>query len=120
MKYLKLFEKFNDDSDSDDEPLSRAEEIFGKDTRLEKQFSKIVVSGLSSDSEARYWTAFNALKIELQELIDKKDPLYKEMMHRIVEGEDPTEVINDIFSKVGNSTSESERLLNKLNNYKKN
>jgi len=41
-------------------------------------------------------------------------------MHRVVEGEDPTEVISDIFSKVGNSTSESERLLNKLNNYKKN
>ena len=118
MKYLKLFEKFNDDSDYDDEPLSRAEEIFGKYTRLEKQFSKIVVSGLSSDSE--YWSTFNALKIELQELIDKKDPLYKEMMHRIVEGEDPTEVISDIFSKVGNGTSESERLLNKLNNYKKN
>ena len=40
MKHLKKYETF---SPYDDEPLTRSEEIFGKQTRLEKQFSDIVV-----------------------------------------------------------------------------
>lgn len=111
MKYVKKFETFNP---YDDEPLSRVEQVFGKQTRLEKQFHDIVVNGLIGE-DGKYWSTFNALKIELGEIIDEEDVLYKEMMHRIVEGESPTEVMNDIFNRVNVSTKESKRLLSKLN-----
>jgi TPP-dependent indolepyruvate ferredoxin oxidoreductase alpha subunit len=41
----------------------------------------------------------------------------KELQHRIVEGEDPTEVINDICTRIKKPTSEVQRLLKKLNSF---
>ena len=118
MKYLKLFENFDP---YDDEPLSDTEKHFGKQTRLEKQFSKIVVDGLSSedDNTSRFWSTFNALKSNILDLIDDEDVTYKELMHRIVEGEDPLKVMNDIcynlvFKNI-TLTPEIKRLLAKLN-----
>lgn len=110
MKNLKKFESFNP---YDDEPLTRSEEIFGKKTRLEKQFSEIVVDGLVGD-DSIYWSTFNALKIEIKPFMDEN--LYKELQHRIVEGENPTEVMNDICFKI-KLNGESERLLDKLNKH---
>lgn len=110
MKHLKKFEGFNP---YDDEPLTRSEEIFGKQTRLEKQFSEIVVNGLVND-DTGYWSTFNALKGEVKEVADENT--VKELQHRIVEGENPTEVMNDICSRL-QPTKELERLLNKLNNF---
>lgn len=110
MKHLKKFEGFNP---YDDEPLTRSEEIFGKQTRLEKQFSEIVVDGLVND-DTGYWSTFNALKIEVNEVAD--EITFKELQHRIVEGENPTEVMNDICSRL-EQNSEMKRLLNKLNNF---
>ena len=111
MRNLKKFESFNP---YDDEPLSRMEELFGKQTRLEKQFSKIVVDGLSSNDESLsiYWSTFNALKIELKYECDELT--FKELQTRVVEGENPTEVMNDICSRI-EQNSEIKRLLKKLN-----
>jgi hypothetical protein len=108
MKHLKKFEGFNP---YDDEPLSRTEELFGKETRLEKQFSKIVVSGLCSDDESQYWSTFNALEIEVKDEID--EVAIKELQTRVVEGENPTEVMNDICLRI-EQNSEIKRLLKKL------
>jgi hypothetical protein len=116
MKHLKKYETF---SPYDDEPLTRAEEIFGKQTRLEKQFSEIMVDGLSSDDVdvAHYWSTFDALveNITGDKLID--ETTHKELQHRVVEGENPTEVINDICSRIKKPTSEVQRLLKKLNSF---
>ena len=81
MKNLKKFESFNP---YDDEPLTRGEEMFGKQTRLEKQFSKIVVKGLVDDDNG-YWSTFNALKIELKDECD--EVTFKELQTRVVEDE---------------------------------
>jgi|LauGreDrversion4_2_1035121.scaffolds.fasta_scaffold298797_2 hypothetical protein len=116
MKHLKLFEGFNP---YDNEPLTRSEQIFGKQTRLEKQFSEIVVDGLSSDDVdvAHYWSTFDALveNITGDKLID--ETTHKELQHRVVEGENPTEVMNDICSRINRPTSEIQRLLEKLNSF---
>ncbi len=114
MKHVKKFEGFNP---YDDEPLTRGEKIFGKQTRLEKQFSEIVVAGLVSDDddEALLWSTFTALNGEIKNIIGSDDVLYKEMQSRIVEGENPVEVMNDICSKLESKNKEMERLLNKLN-----
>ena len=109
MRYLKKFESF---SEYDDEPLTRTEEIFGKKTRLEKQFSNIVADGLIGEDDI-YWSTFNALKIEVKKVVDKVT--YKELQHRVVEGENPTEVMIDICSRVDNN-KEMQRLLKKLKN----
>lgn len=111
MKYLELFEAFNP---YDDEPLSRVEQHFGKQTRLEKQFSEIVTNGLMG-KDGYFWSCFNALKIEITEVIDEDDNLYKEFMHKMVEGEEPIEVINWICKKIPKN-AEIYRLLKKINN----
>jgi len=110
MKNLKKFESFNP---YDDEPLTRGEEMFGKKTRLEKQFSKIVVKGLIDD-DTGYWSTFNALKIELKDECD--EVTFKELQTRVVEDENPTEVMNDICSRI-EQNSEIKRLLKKLNSF---
>jgi len=116
MKHLKKYEKFNP---YDDEPLTRSEQIFGKQTRLEKQFSKIMVDGLSSDDHdvTHYWSTLNAIVINIEEdkLLDESS--FKELQHRIVEGEDSKEVINDICTRIKKPTSEVQRLLKKLNSF---
>jgi len=109
MKHLKLFENFNP---YDDEPLTDTEKIFGKETRLEKQFSQIVVDGLIND-ETPYWSTFNALLIEIKKVVD--ETMYKELQHRVVEGENATDVINDICQRIQNQNSEMKRLIKKLN-----
>ena len=108
MRKIEKFENFNP---YDDEPLSRAEEIFGKQTRLEKQFSKIVVDGLIND-DSGYWSTFNSLKGEVVELLDEVE--IKELQTRVVEEENPTDVMNDICSRI-EKTPEIKRLLSKLN-----
>ncbi len=102
MKYLKLFENF--------EPMSR-EEMFGKQTNLEKQFSDIVVKGLIGDDK-EFWSTFNALKIEIKDVIGKEDSLFQELMYRITDDQDPVKVMSDICEEVTNP--EIERLLKKL------
>ena len=113
MKHLKKFEGFNP---YDDEPLSPVEQVFGKQTRLEKQFSEIVVNGLmsSDESTSRVWSTFNVLKSEIEDLIGSEDNLFKELQHRIVEGEKPKSVMNDICSRL-ELNDEMKRLLDKLN-----
>lgn len=113
MKNIKTFESFNP---CDDDPLSRTEEVFGKQTRLQKQFSEIISKGLMGH-EDEFWSAFNALKVEILEQVDKFDVEYQELMHRIVEGESPVTVIKDICSKL-TQTPEMARLLKKMSNYK--
>lgn len=97
MKYLKLFENF--------------EEVFGKQTNLEKQFSKIVVAGLRSN-DVEFWSTFNALKMEIKDVIGKEDNLFQELMYRITDDQDPVKVMYDICQEVTNP--EIERLLKKL------
>lgn len=113
MKHLKKFEGFNP---YDDEPLSNTEKVFGKQTRLEKQFSEIVVDGLCNDDEniSHYWSTFTALDSEVEKASD--EITLKELKHRVVEGENPTEVMNDICSRL-EQNSEMKRLLNKLNEF---
>ncbi len=105
MKYLKLFENF------------------GNLSTLERQFSDIVVSGINSEDDkiGNFWVVFVAIKIELKDYLDTEDPLYKEMMYRIVDDQDPVSVVEDIINKLGTKTPEMERLLKKissLNPYK--
>ncbi len=107
MKYLNLFENFR---------AMTKEELFGKKTNLEKQFSDIVVSGLISreDKICKFWATFNALKIELNDYLDTQDTLYKEMMYRIVDDEDPVDVMTNIINRLGKKTDEMDRLLKKI------
>lgn len=116
MKYLMKFEGFDP---YDNEPLTNAERQFGKQTRLEKQFSKIVVDGLTSDDDdvANYWSTFTALDSEIKDIIGSEDIIYKELQNRIIENENPTDVMNDVCSKLEKSTKELQRLLNKLNSF---
>ncbi len=113
MKHLKKYETF---SPYDNEPLTRSEEIFGKQTRLERQFSDIVVDGLSSDDLdiAYYWSSFDALIGNIEGICDETS--FKELQHRVVEGENPTEVMNDICSRV-EQNDEIKRLLKILNSF---
>lgn len=102
MKYLKLYENFN----------SR----FMNKTPLERQFSEVVVAGLNNNDReiATFWATFNALKIEIKDFIDTEDTLYKEMMYRIVDDQDPVEVMENIASRIGEKSVEMERLLKKM------
>jgi hypothetical protein len=102
MKYLKLYENFD----------SR----FMNQTPLERQFSEVVVSGLKNNDReiATFWATFNALKIEIKDFIDTEDTLYKEMMYRIVDDQDPVEVMENIVSRIGEKSPEMERLLTKM------
>lgn len=102
MKYLKLFENF--------------EQRFGNLSPLERQFSEVVVSGLNDreDKIGNFWAAFTALKVELKDYLDTQDPLYKEMMYRIVDDEDPVDVMTDIIDRLGKKSEEMDRLLKKL------
>lgn len=105
MKYIKkLCESFK---------ILSKEELFGKETTLEKQYNDIIVSGLVNDETDKYWATFYSLSSEILKQIGKNNILYKELMHRIVENEDPTTVIEDICNKV-NKTNEIKRLLSKL------
>ena len=63
-------------------------------TILERQFSEIVVEGLFSkdNNTSRIWSILNALKIEIIDIIGTENTLYKELMHYIVEGDDPIDV----------------------------
>jgi hypothetical protein len=107
MKYLKLYENFRE--------MTR-EEMFGKQTPLEKQFSEVIVPGLCDDNNeiALFWSTFNALIIEIENFVDKEDTLYKEMMYRIVDDQDPVEVMENIVSRIGETSPEMERLLTKM------
>ena len=98
MKYLKLYENFTNQ------------------TPLERQFSEVVVGGLTSNDReiATFWATFNALKIEIKDFIDTEDNLYKEMMYRIVDEQDPVEVMENIVSRIGETSTEMERLLTKM------
>ena len=102
--------------DYDDEPLSRVEQQFGKQSRLEKQYSKIVVDGLVGDN-AIYWSTVHTLEDAILEVIEEGNPLHKELMSRIIKGDNPTEVMNYICSNV-EPTFEIDRLLKKLNQLK--
>ena len=85
--------------------------MFGKQTNLEKQFSKIVVAGLRSN-DVEFWSTFNALKMEIKDVIGKEDNLFQELMYRITDDQDPVKVMYDICQEVTNP--EIERLLKKL------
>lgn len=101
MKYLKLYENFDRD----------------KLSPLDRQFSDVVVAGLTSkeDKIGDFWAIFNALKIELKDYIKTEDSLYKEMQYRIVDDQEPVEVMEDIISRIGNEkTPEMDRLLKKM------
>ena len=90
-KYIQTYESFN---------VSTKEELFGKDSNLEKQFSDIVVAGLMSDDEdvAHFWSTFNAVKIYTKE--GENQELIKELEYRITDGENPKKVILDIIDKI--------------------
>ena len=112
MKHLTTYKLFESEHNPyDDEPLTRSEELFGKQTRLEKQFSEIVVGGLMGD-DSEYWSTFNALKGEIKFIMDEND--YKGFMYRISEGENPTDVVNDVCKDL-QLDEEGRRLLNKIN-----
>jgi len=63
----------------------RAEKLFGKQSDLEKQFSKFMVEKLISDDEriSRKWSAFNAVLIELKNLGEFN--IVKEIQYTITE-----------------------------------
>jgi len=71
-------------------------------TILEKQFSEVMVEGLSSDDNntSRIWSTLNAMKIQIIEIIGSEDVLYKELMHYIVEGCDPIDVFLYVCKKI--------------------
>jgi len=112
MKHIRKFENFNP---YDDEPLTRSEQLFGKQTRLEKQFSNIMVDNLINDETATLWSTLNALKIEIVEAIGEGDVLIKELQHRIVEGEDAVKVFNSICDRIEDKSVLMRRLIDKIN-----
>jgi len=78
----------------------RAEQLFGKQTNLEKQFSKIAVDGLSStDDVISYkWSVYNSIMADLE---DQRDfTSIKEIEYRVTDGEDPDKVFLDILKRI--------------------
>ena len=71
-------------------------------TILERQFSEVVVAGLCSEDNntSRIWSILNAMKIEIIDIIGAEDVLYKELMHYIVEGDDPIDVFLYVCKKI--------------------
>ena len=95
----------------------RAEKLFGKQTNLEKQFSRIVVDKLSSDDEivSYKWATYEAVMIELKKL--GEDSLVKEIEYRITDKEAPDVVLMDAISR-SKPSSELERLKGIINDFK--
>jgi hypothetical protein len=71
-------------------------------TILERQFHDVVVEGLCSEDNntSHIWSILNAMKIEIISIIGSEDILYKELMHYIVEGDDPIDVFLYICKKI--------------------
>lgn len=97
MKYLKLYENF------ENEPLKR-------------QFHEVVASGIKDEDDriGDFWTEFTGFIIKLRDCTE--NTLYKEMMYRIIDDEDPVYVLNDILNRSDNKNPEMEVLLKKLSN----
>ena len=92
MQHIKLFKTFEaeeaDFDPYDKEPLSRSEEIFGKQTRLQKQFNKIVTQGLIKD-KSKCWAYLVSIFHEMELVLGINNQEYKAMQNHIVEGGDP-------------------------------
>jgi len=95
----------------------RTEKLFGKQTNLQKQFSKIIVDKLNSDDEieAYKWATYQAIIIELKEIGEHK--LIEEIEYRITDKENPINVFMDIIGRV-EPTPELYRLKNVLKDFK--
>jgi hypothetical protein len=95
----------------------RSEILFGKQSNLDKQFSKIMIKNLISDDkeQSRKWSTYNAAKIE----IDDYDEKYgEELDYRITDGESPVKVITDIIDRIKNPNDELIRLKDKIQQWK--
>lgn len=95
----------------------RAERLFGKQTNLETQFSKIVDDKLSSDDEieAYKWSTYNAVLIELEKLGEHS--LIKEIEYWITDGKDPYNVFDDATKKT-QQTPEINRLRQVMHDFR--
>jgi hypothetical protein len=98
----------------------RAEKLFGKQSPLEKQFSKIMVDKLSSDDEieAYKWSAYNAILIELKKLGEHK--VIEEIEYYLTDPKqyyDPWNIFDDATKKV-QQTPEIERLRHVLQDFR--
>lgn len=78
---------------------NRSEELFGKNSNLEKQFSELMVSHLTSndENEASQWATFQAVNIYLKRL--GEDKLIKEIEYRVTNDENPTTVYLDVLTR---------------------
>jgi hypothetical protein len=98
MRAKFVFESTNKDwlDLTDDE---KSEILFGPQTNLDKQFSKIMVSNLISDDEeiSEKWSTYYAISIELEKI----NSIYvKELKYRITDKENPNKVCLDLINKV--------------------
>jgi hypothetical protein len=95
----------------------RAERLFGKQSNLQKQFSKIMVDKLSSDDEVESykWSTYNAILIELENLGELK--LIEEIKYWITDGYNPYNVFDDATQKT-KQTPEIKRLRQVMQDFK--
>jgi len=105
MIHIKTFEGFH---------IATEEELFGKQTNLEQQFSDMMVNNLSSDNEeiSLKWSTYNAFKIALDDI-----NLVNELKYRITDGENPKKVFLSIFDKIEKPSKELIRLKNKIDDF---
>ena len=74
----------------------------GKNTTLDKAYAKLISTVRQSpESTQERWEIYNLI---IQELITIQDGVYfKELQYRMTDGENPNDVLMDLFVRVGHS-----------------
>ena len=75
---------------------------------------KIHISFVDEESDVIMTATTGNTDQDIKDFIDTEDNLYKEMMYRIVDDQDPVEVMENIVSRIGETSTEMERLLTKM------
>jgi hypothetical protein len=94
----------------------KTEILFGKQTNLEKQFSKLMVNKITDENDdiVLAWSTFNVIIIELEKI---DEILVKEAEYRISDGENPVKVLLSIIDKVNKPSNELIRLKHKISDW---
>lgn len=114
MKHLKTYESF----ETDPETHALRLRLRKDNTNLENDYLDKISVGVSSDLDevSKKWINIVMFGSSLIDSIglDKKDPLVTEFKYRIVEGEDPIEVVNDVYKRLPKN-DRIEFIMNRIN-----
>ncbi len=116
MKYIK---SYNESQDSDTYKHGIIKQFIGDKSSLEDDFINKVHVGISSGVREveRIWTKTVVFKCMMVDNLgmDRNDPLIIELQYRIVEGENPRDVINDIYKRLPKTSKIIDDVYNDIN-----